>query len=377
MRNVELLFANITPKSDQYYRKKLKIKNAMWTYDAISPRIGDAQIYDILQLLKYATEHSWVRKLPLNINLGRTIFWDKLTYVLLEIMCYYVINVKKYRIYISYKARKDIWSEGIEYSPLKNMRDGYDKFNKKFEFDLSGRHYRNLVDFSKDNVVLSKIMGDINSYLINNGFDKTYCNQIAETMIELVGNAEEHGGTDCLIDLNVTDSEYAKIDDTVNTYYGLSAVVINFSHNLFHEQLQDRFLSGEELPPRYNCVKTALENHSKYFDDNYTKNDFYTISCFQHKISGTKAESGGTGLTNLIQSLEEKSDTHDCYMLSGNRTLYFREDCLDYDDDKLIGFNESNNYIYQPPNKELFQTIKTYVQGTAYNLSFVMKKERN
>lgn len=376
MKNIYLLFDDIKPKSDKYYKRKLKIKKAIWTYDVNGNVVGDAQIYDILQLVKYATENEWVRKLPMEINLGNTRFLDKLTYVLLEIICYYVINIKKYHIYVSYKVKKSIWSEGIKYSPLKNMGNGYDIFNKEFKFDLRGGHYRNLINFSKGNIILSKIMGDIDCFLENNGFDKVYCKQIAETMVELIGNAEEHGGDDCLVDLNVTDSEYTKNDDTNNTYYGLSAVVVNFSRNLFYGQLQKRFSDNVQLPHRYDCVKEAYENHSKHFDDDYTESDFYTISCFQHKISGNKDEMGGTGLTNLIQSLEEKSDNHDCYMISGNRLLSFKENCLNFDDNKLIGFNESNDYINKIPDKDLFESIRTYISGTVYNLSFVMKKEK-
>lgn len=114
-------------------------------------------------------------------------------------------------------------------------------------------------------------------------------------------------------------------------------------------------------------------------NDNYFENDFYTLSSFQHKISGSdrKNATGGTGLTRLINSLEEKVDNHYCYMISGKRILYFTNGCLKFDKDKFIGFNDSNDYMTSIPNKNIFATGNVFIPGTAYNLSFAIKKGWN
>lgn len=59
---------------------------------------------------------------------------------------------------------------------------------------------------------------------------------------------------------------------------------------------------------------------------------------------------GGTGLTTLIQSLEEMSDAHQCYVLSGNRIIKFLHDFLEYDSNDWIGFNETNTFEKDIPN---------------------------
>ena len=56
-----------------------------------------------------------------------------------------------------------------------------------------------------------------------------------------------------------------------------------------------------------------------------TKEDFYNICSFQHKISGRKdvKSTGGTGLTKLIQTLEKMSDAHKCYVVAGKKVVNF------------------------------------------------------
>ena len=94
------------------------------------------------------------------------------------------------------------------------------------------------------------------------------------------------------------------------------------------------------LEDRYKKVQEAYEYHKKYFNDDYMKEDFFNIAAYQHKISGREkiVETGGTGLTKLISSLEKKADSHQCYVLSGNRGIFFKQDYLEYNDDRLIGF---------------------------------------
>ncbi len=81
------------------------------------------------------------------------------------------------------------------------------------------------------------------------------------------------------------------------------------------------------------------------------------------------------GLTCLLQSLESQADTHLCYMLTGNRVFFFEKDCMNYDDNKLIGFNKEGRYLDSLPDVELFQTINTFFPGVAYNLNYAFKKE--
>lgn len=95
---------------------------------------------------------------------------------------------------------------------------------------------------------------------------------------ELVGNAYEHGGSDCLIDVDVTNNNYYKECEPDNQcYYGLNAVILNFSNTLFHESLKMKLQNVNDLPERYLKVNTAKQYHLKHLNDNYFENDFYTL----------------------------------------------------------------------------------------------------
>ena len=73
--------------------------------------------------------------------------------------------------------------------------------------------------------------------------------------------------------------------------------------------------------------------------------------------------------------MEEQSNTHLCYMLSGNRIFFFEKEFRGYNQDKFIGFNRQQNYLTEVPEKELFMTIETFLPGVAYNLNYAIKKE--
>lgn len=48
---------------------------------------------------------------------------------------------------------------------------------------------------------------------------------------------------------------------------------------------------------------------------------------------------------------------------------------LKYDDNKLVGFNQSGNYLSEIPDRNVIKKISTFFSRTSYNLSFVIKKE--
>jgi len=83
---------------------------------------------------------------------------------------------------------------------------------------------------------------------------------------------------------------------------------------------------------------------------------------------------GGAGLTCLIDSLCERSVANQCYVMSGNKILLFDKEYLRYNDDRWLGFNNSNN-IFELPNRDLILRSDTYFGGVAYNLNFIINKE--
>ena len=222
------------------------------------------------------------------------------------------------------------------------------------------------------------MMQEIGAFLLNTGVNEIVAQQMKEVLIELIGNAGEHGGSDCLIDIDITDKIYAKIgDEDDESFYGMNIAILNYSSVLFYDPLKNKLLNNVGLLDRYKYVNKARLYHLQHLTSDYSESDFYTISSFQHKISGSieKNEIGGTGLTSLLQSLEDQADTHLCYMLTGNRLFFFEKDHMNHDSNGFIGFNKDGRYLDCIPDIELFQTINTFFPGVAYNLNYAFKKE--
>lgn len=379
MQYFEFVFdKNNSDELDNLIRKKIRIINKRIHYNIKTDVFGGDHIYEMIAVVNYINK-SFKQKIPITFNIGQFEFYDKLVYIILESFCYYMINIRKHDVLIIFKANHTIWSEGIIYSPLVNIGDKA-KFVKKFENDLSMYHFRRLIPRKEEceETYLSSLMQEINCFLYNNAINEELSTQLAEVLIELVGNASEHGNSECIIDLDITKGTYSKnqIEDN-GIYYGMNAVVLNFSNKLFYEPLKNKLSRQTQFDERYNYVLAAREYHLSNLNDNYGENDFYTISSFQHKISGNieKNRVGGTGLTRLLRSLEENADSHLCYMLSGNRILFFEREYMMYDSNKLLGFNSTKNYLSEIPSYRVFKTIRTFVPGVAYNLNYAIKKE--
>lgn len=378
MNYTHLLFENNSNiQRDNIIKHKLHLCKSELVYDInVNTFTGD-QIYEILLVINYVKRTYNGARIPLIINAGNITFYDKLVYVILENICWYMITVEKRRFKVLFCAKHTIWSEGISYSPLIYLND-ISKFTKKYVSDLYNRHFRKVIPCIKkgNEQYLSDLMQEIRCFLENNGINEDSSGDLSEVLSELVGNAGEHGKTECLIDIDITEDRYTKGIEQEN-YYGMNAVIMNYSQTLFFEPLMKKMNNQTDFNERYKFIIEAKENHEQQFNEKYTEEDFFTVSSFQHKISGSerKNEIGGTGLTQLIHSLEEKAENHLCYMLSGNRLFFFQQEYMKYDTNNFIGFNESGDYIREKPSDNIFQTIRTYFPGTAYNLNFAIKKE--
>lgn len=321
-------------------------------------------------------------KIPIVFVLKCRNILDKLSYILFECICYYLLNERKQSVSVIWNPSTNILTEGINYSTL-NLLETCNteiklKFIKDFNNHLYRNHYRNLVDArQKDDTYLSKLFTNIDMFLKSFDIDETYRDSISEVISELIGNACEHSNSNCLFDLDIT-TDYYKIDDS-GKYFGINVAIVCFSDILLGDGIKSKIFDEKFLEGRYNVVNDAYNNHKKFFCEQceqYNEEDFFNISAFQHKISGRKShgKTGGTGLTKLIKSLQEKSDADNCYLVSGNRALFFHKDLLKYDNNKWIGFNKENDFLNCPPDKSVLDNCCIYMPGIAYNLNFVVKK---
>ena len=307
---------------------------------------------------------------------------DKLSYIIFECICYYLIE-QGYVVFVDMKCIHDIRTRGIRYSPLQLLQNGNcHKYIKKFKNEIYGNHFCKLVteQTQKNPSYLSLLYTEIDLFLKNVGINDSRRDEVSQTISELIGNACEHTLSDCYIDIDIAD-DYYKVNDNLNvdtsiTYYGINIVILDFSENLLNDGIKNRIKTIPQNVYRYKKLLEAYNYHKQFFDSEYTEDDFFNIATFQNRISGdpNKEEIGGTGLTYLINSLQEKSDSDDCYVLSGNNIIYFHKEYLSYNED-WIGFNDTNDFFHCIPNKEVLNRSQMFFAGTAYNLNFVMRSE--
>ena len=371
--------------------KKIKT-NSQKTY-IYTTRSQQVDLLEIKRIINFLYSIKCRHKLsffPIVIDLGKNIvIEDKLTYILLECICYHLIVKERCNLSLRFHCPHTIYNEGIKVSYLKcidGTKKGMAAFVDHFSFEIRGPHFRNIVqseDF--DGEQTARIVQDIDSFLKFNLIQKSYGERVSEIIGELLDNSLEHSMSDCLIDIDVTKN-YEKNSDpsSENLYCGVNIVVLNFSDILLGNGVAKKIQytislgqTDQQVNQRYLDVLGAREYHSNYWNENYCESDFNIIASFQHKISCRldRFSTGGTGLTRLIRGLEDESDAYECYMLSGRRKVNFIKSMLTYDKNNWVGFNLEGDFLGHIPSPECITNSNLYFPGTAYNLNFVMKRE--
>lgn len=373
MKNTNLLLSY-----NSYFIKNYKFENGWIVIDAKTNKFTSTTIKKIISIVNEIHRRYKNKNIPIRFELGYVRFSDKLTYVTLECILYQLMVDYGHDIKISFMPQLGIDVEGIYSSPLlllsSSKREKRMLFIEKFELDIYKNHFRRIV--CQKNI---GILDDLN-YFLNNMFDidNDSREDVCEVISELISNSTEHGAGECLIDIDVTNL-YNKVDSS-GDFYGINIVVLNLCDVLLGTQIRSRITSEDFKTDRYKNLKRAYDYHKQFFDELYLDEDFFSICSFQNKISGRSEQelTGGTGLTMLIESLEQKSDNNMCYVLSGDRIICFEQKYLKYNND-WIGFNESNNFLTDIPNASIFRWCDIYFPGTAYNLHFIMERvnERN
>lgn len=379
MHNLELLLE----QNKALPSHRIEIRNGSFHYRAKNSTIGAEAIRDIIGFINTLFQKYPGVKLPIIFNLGSIKFADKLSYILLECICFHLIANCGYRVIINCTIQSQIHTAGIKSSPLLLLSTGrsdhLEKFKTKFTREIYGNHYRRLVlgeDLKKPDFLCS-IMDDVAWFQSGYHVDPDCREAISEVIIELVGNASEHGEHNCLIDFDIAETYFKK--GSPGEFVGINIVIANFSQKVLGSALRDRIITDRLMDGRFSLVQQAYAFHSQHFGDKYTDTDFFNMTAFQHKISGRCGNicTGGTGLTKLIESLESRSDDHMCYVTSGERAIVFKHDYLKYNDAGWLGFNPTNDYFSAIPDLSIFRQNLFSMPGTAYNLNFVMQKENS
>ncbi len=310
---------------------------------------------------------------------------DKLVYILLEAAVYYLVTNKGYEVRLGINGfTRNINTQGFVHTVLgKMVQEDIEKdyLEKEFNFSINKWHYRKVIKYDGNLMDTSDMLSDIKTFMRRLKIHEEFKSNFARVITELADNAKEHGRSDCLVDIDITEPDYEKQgndeEECKGRFYGVNVVIVNFSESKLADEVREKIITHSyKDSERYDSVQKAYKMHQgKFYKNQYTEEDFFNITAFQEKISGRPNEiGGGTGLTELIRGLQEYADGDYCYVLTGNKGIYFKKDLLNFDKDNWIGFNEQNDYISERPNKEAVLRSGAYLPGIGYNFLFAFKE---
>lgn len=344
-------------------------------------------IYDVIKFVNALHKKYGNQRVPIVFEFGKIDITDKLVYIIFECICYSLMKDYGHEVEVYFLPQSDILTEGILSSPLQLLnnqkRDKHKAYMHKFRMEIYRNHFRRVIEGqNKQNTnYAGNLMQEVRSFLKTFDIIDEYRNPIASVITELVGNAGEHAFSNCLLDIDVT-SDYMKSKDgrkEQGSFYGINIAILNFSDILLHEGIFQKLQTGNLGSDRYQDLSRAYNFHKEQFSKEYGYEDFCNIAALQDKISGREDydESGGTGLTKLIKTLQSKSDMDNCYVLSGKRCVIFKQEFLEYDKEEWLGFNLESDFFGCIPDKKVLSECPIMFPGTAYNLNFIMKREES
>jgi len=366
---------------------KCKMKKASCEFICSDKEFGAKQLLDVIAFINGMHHNYKGVNLPIYLHFAHVDIIDKLSYIILECICYMLIKDFHHAVSISWAPKNNILTQGVFSSPLAiintDTAKASQKYLDKFEYEIFRYHFRKIIlEEKRDTNYLGKLQQDIYNFLSTFYIEEDYKDDIVEMIGEIVGNASEHAQSQCLLDIDVTTDHSKRIESVVQKgkFYGVNIVILNFSDTLFGDGIRKRIENNElSSSERYNLLKRAYDFHKEHFTKDYLYEDFCNIAAIQHKISGAtyKGKAGGRGLTTLIKSLQDKSDSDNCYLLSGKRIVCFEKELLYYDEDEWLGFNDDKNFFTNVPDSIVTQECIVNFPGTAYNLNFILKREED
>ena len=376
------------------YRRNSKIPEYELKLKINEKSFGSNELYIIAQYIKYCKSKKWF-KIHFEIDLlAIDRFKDKITYLILDMMIFYFVNVcKTSDINILYDIKKPdfntcaLCSTAFQtyYQKYKNSVIREKKFNEiylrtKHTEIIPGRpvFYRYLyTKFDHTSSFISKLSTDINMTLCRY-FDEKSLNSICTAIEEIVDNATFHNDGVLLLDLHYSD-ELTLVESDGKSCNGVYIGILNLgTKNLYttlSKKIKDHEYSMDDEV--YKKVYNAYDRHKPFMVPkyNYNENLFFMITSFQKDVTSRYTISGnsGKGLTTLINSISGKILQQDCYVLSGRDIILFKDSFLKVDNG-FIGFNENNDYLNSIPDKSVLSNSTLYCPGTIYNLCFIAEK---
>lgn len=337
------------------------------------------------------------RNSTVRIILDTAYFKDRTVILILELLIYCLCSKGDFNIYINLRIgdKKSIAYNFYYFSFLKGINrktitnDKYCDMYEKFHGRICGKepkgiNFRKMIDASmyldeKQQIRMQQYLSnDIFSTLslvINDG---EILNDACEIVDELVDNILSHTIGLGFVDVAAVKAVSTKDDDN---YIHIMINVLNISNNFLFTNIKETYIRNVADFKLRSQIKDYYEAQSEFFDDpNYSENKFFMVSAFQRGVS-TRHENilGGTGLNKSIINFSKMSQKDlpedQSYVYSNTDILMFNKEILS---SGLIGeniaFNYENDFSKKPDEKCL--TNSTFnLNGTAYNLMYVVKEE--
>lgn len=382
MNNINKLLSSNKAQRNSSWERDTKYT---YHYNSFDARFTGHNLRDMIEginFLNRTTSHKF--PIQFHFNCKDIEIADKLTYILTECLFYYLIIQEKRHIKLYWDPIDIITTNGIFKSPLVYLNRNYNKqmYIEKFHSDFNPKdgHFRKIFSKSgiEDPYYISKITMEIDSFLNFFNLSEDSKEKLSQICTELIENSLTHGDTDCLIDIDITNShtKHENGKEITGNFYGVNMAIVNFSDKILPTDVSKK-MTQDSVPQNepYKNIHEAYINHKKYFNEKYIEENFWCLASMQKGISGRdNSVSGGTGLYVLLSSLMKKADMDACYMISGKSFIRLDSEMLS-EKENLFGFNMENDFINFPPEQSILDSCSIYMPGTAYNLNFIMKDE--
>ncbi|MFQ7840538.1 MAG: hypothetical protein ACLRHD_03800 [Thomasclavelia spiroformis] len=339
------------------------------------------------------------KKIELKLDIEAFYFGDKTVILILEMLLFALLQNIDLKIYTNIRMHE---KQNVVYNYFKlsylytiNRRFvtsldycmNYANFQGSgYQFDekkIIGVHFRQY--FSVDNLKKS----DINQQILSSDIsftlnamlnDKKILNEICLIVDELIDNIVCHTQGIGLVDIGIVNAKSHKDD---GTYYQFMINVLNISENCLYTRIKNMFKNTNDLLKNRSIIEKAYQKHVNFFsNEKYSEDLFFMVSAFQNGITTRSVDRlGGTGLSKAIINFSKRSqdDLPDnlSYVYSGENILIFNNEVLkDGEIGNYIAFNKENDYYSIPDEKCLSKTV-FFLNGTAYNLMFIVKEKKN
>lgn len=349
--------------------------------------INSSTLNILVGKLKYVKLYYKYFKKTIHLHLGKIVFADKITYLLLDLIIYDLLKNTNFKIHIDVDIDlKHIINQGIKStafvrstdpeSHILNPKLFIEIYEKKMS--IANDYFRRYItrnSFDESIELPSVVITEISTFLKTAFDDEIWIDDVCDVMSELLDNIYSHTNSDCLIDIDICDAN----DSNDNLYKVLNIAVINFSENKIYDRIKNKILEREysESDYLYRNIYKAYDYHKNQFSNKYNEDDFFQITAFQKGVTTRENHSGnsGKGLTTLIKKIVDKTHESYSYVLSGNNILCFEQEYLDINTDGFIGFNKDNNYISDTPAENIILKSDLYIPGTIFHLSLFRKSE--